>query len=259
MAFFIATIYINTAYAQEFDNDTHIPGWSGLEELVQDAYKHHEDTSPTYTQPTSGRVGFIDRLDTGKKRAGILVQADYCWYLSGGCMHPTTLTLTKKTQVTTIRLVGNGSTLVTTVTRKIIRDVSVTTTVAYTTKKTFVQYDEALQPTITVHTTTLRGTTTTAQDVFVTEDAETIPSTLQGDTTVVTTAAVTLRGELRESCKYDNGEGGCLVHIFHCPGTPSEIFKCPVLPERKTKQIGSLAPSVVKLRLNAFLGSAIVP
>ena len=101
VAFFIATIYINTAYAQEvikFDKDRWIPGWSGLEELVRDAYKHHESTSPTYAQPTSGRVGFIDGLGSGKKRHGIKVQAVYCWYLSSfddGCVYPTTFTTTK--------------------------------------------------------------------------------------------------------------------------------------------------------------------
>ena len=100
VAFFIATIYINTAYAQEiikFDKDRWIPGWNGLEELVQDAYKHYESTSPTYAQPTSGRVGFIDGLGSGEKRHGIKVQAVYCWYLSSfddGCVYPTTFTTT---------------------------------------------------------------------------------------------------------------------------------------------------------------------
>ena len=100
VAFFIATIYINTAYAQEvikYDKDRWIPGWSGLEELVQDAYKHYESTSLTYAQPTSGRVGFIDGLGSGEKRHGIKVQAVYCWYLSSfddGCVYPTTFTTT---------------------------------------------------------------------------------------------------------------------------------------------------------------------
>ena len=101
VAFFIATIYINTAYAQEvikYDKDRWIPGWSGLEELVRDAYKHYESTSPTYAQPTSGRVGFIDGLGSGEERHGVLVQAVYCWYLSSfddGCVYPTTFTTTK--------------------------------------------------------------------------------------------------------------------------------------------------------------------
>ena len=101
VAFFIATIYINTAYAQEiikYDKDRWIPGWNGLEELVQDAYKHYESTSPTYAQPTSGRVGFIDGLGSGEGRHGVLVQAVYCWYLSSfddGCVYPTTFTTTK--------------------------------------------------------------------------------------------------------------------------------------------------------------------
>ncbi len=101
VAFFIATIYINTAYAQEvikYDKDRWIPGWNGLEELVQDAYKHYESTSLTYAQPTSGRVGFIDGLGTGEGRHGIKVQAVYCWYLSSfddGCVYPTTFTTTK--------------------------------------------------------------------------------------------------------------------------------------------------------------------
>ena len=101
VAFFIATIYINTAYAQEiikYDKDRWIPGWNGLEELVQDAYKHYESTSPTYAQPTSGRVGFIDGLGSGEGRHGIEVQAVYCWYLSSfddGCVYPTTFTTTK--------------------------------------------------------------------------------------------------------------------------------------------------------------------
>ena len=100
VAFFIATIYINTAYAQEiikFDKDRWIPGWNGLEELVRDAYKHYESTSPTYAQPTSGRVGFIDGLGSGEGRHGIDVQAVYCWYLSSfddGCVYPTTFTTT---------------------------------------------------------------------------------------------------------------------------------------------------------------------
>ena len=100
VAFFIATIYINTAYAQEvikYDKDRWIPGWNGLEELVRDAYKHYESTSPTYAQPTSGRVGFIDGLGSGEKRHGIKVQAVYCWYLSSfddGCVYPTTFTTT---------------------------------------------------------------------------------------------------------------------------------------------------------------------
>ena len=100
VAFFIATIYINTAYAQEvikYDKDRWIPGWNGLEELVQDAYKHYESTSPTYAQPTSGRVGFIDGLGSGEGRHGIEVQAVYCWYLSSfddGCVYPTTFTTT---------------------------------------------------------------------------------------------------------------------------------------------------------------------
>ncbi len=101
VAFFIATIYINTAYAQEiikYDKDRWIPGWNGLEELVQDAYKHYESTSPTYAQPTSGRVGFIDGSFKLSKRHGIKVQAVYCWYLSSfddGCVYPTTFTTTK--------------------------------------------------------------------------------------------------------------------------------------------------------------------
>ncbi len=102
VAFFIATIYINTAYAQEvikYDKDRWIPGWSGLEELVRDAYKHYEGTSPTYAQPTSGRVGFIDGSGSpdDAKRHGIMVQAVYCWYLSSfddGCVYPTTFTTT---------------------------------------------------------------------------------------------------------------------------------------------------------------------
>ncbi len=100
VAFFIATIYINTAYAQEvikYDKDRWIPGWNGLEELVRDAYKHYESTSPTYAQPTSGRVGFIDGSSTLSKRHGIKVQAVYCWYLSSfddGCVYPTTFTTT---------------------------------------------------------------------------------------------------------------------------------------------------------------------
>ncbi len=100
VAFFIATIYINTAYAQEvikYDKDRWIPGWNGLEELVRDAYKHYESTSPTYAQPTSGRVGFIDGSGDDAKRHGIKVQAVYCWYLSSfddGCVYPTTFTTT---------------------------------------------------------------------------------------------------------------------------------------------------------------------
>ena len=99
VAFFIATIYINTAYAQEirFEKETFIPGWNGLEELVGDAYKHYESTSPTYAQPTSGRVGFIDGSFDRSKRHGIKVQAVYCWYLSSfddGCVYPTTFTTT---------------------------------------------------------------------------------------------------------------------------------------------------------------------
>ena len=100
VAFFIATIYINTAYAQEvikYDKDRWIPGWNGLEELVQDAYKHYESTSLTYAQPTSGRVGFIDGSSGDAKRHGIKVQAVYCWYLSSfddGCVYPTTFTTT---------------------------------------------------------------------------------------------------------------------------------------------------------------------
>ena len=102
VAFFIATIYINTAYAQEiikYDKDRWIPGWNGLEELVRDAYKHYESTSPTYAQPTSGRVGFIDGSSSfnDTKRHGIEVQAVYCWYLSSfddGCVYPTTFTTT---------------------------------------------------------------------------------------------------------------------------------------------------------------------
>ena len=100
VAFFIATIYINTAYAQEiikYDKDRWIPGWNGLEELVRDAYKHYESTSPTYAQPTSGRVGFIDGSSNRAKRHGIKVQAVYCWYLSSfddGCVYPTTFTTT---------------------------------------------------------------------------------------------------------------------------------------------------------------------
>ncbi len=100
VALFIATIYINTAYAQEvikYDKDRWIPGWNGLEELVRDAYKHYESTSPTYAQPTSGRVGFIDGSGDDAKRHGVLVQAVYCWYLSSfddGCVYPTTFTTT---------------------------------------------------------------------------------------------------------------------------------------------------------------------
>ena len=99
VAFFIATIYINTAYAQEirFEKETFIPGWNGLEELVRDAYKHYESTSPTYAQPTSGRVGFIDGSFDRSKRHGVVVQAVYCWYLSSfddGCVYPTTFTTT---------------------------------------------------------------------------------------------------------------------------------------------------------------------
>ncbi len=159
----------------------------------------------------------------------------------------TTLTLTKETQVTTIRLVGNGSILVISTTKETIRDMSVATTVAYTTEKTIVRYDGVSYATSMVRATTLRGTTTTAQDIFVTEDTETIPSTLQGEKTIVTTV-VTIFGDRNE---------GNVRHIFNCPGTPSEIFKCPVLPEPKTQQTGSLTPSVVKLRLRVFLGGAV--
>ena len=97
VAFFIATIYINTAHAVVTGKNTYIPGWNGLEELVRDAYKHYESTSPTYAQPTSGRVGFIDGLGSGEGRHGVLVQAVYCWYLSSfddGCVYPTTFTTT---------------------------------------------------------------------------------------------------------------------------------------------------------------------
>ena len=159
----------------------------------------------------------------------------------------TTLTLTKETQVTTIRLVGNGSILVISTTKETIRDMSVATTVAYTTEKTIVRYDGVSYATSMVRATTLRGTTTTAQDIFVTEDTETIPSTQQGEKTIVTTV-VTIFGDRNE---------GNVRHIFNCPGTPSEIFKCPVLPEPKTQQTGSLTPSVVKLRLRVFLGGAV--
>ena len=124
---------------------------------------------------------------------------------------------------------------------------SVATTVAYTTEKTIVRYDGVSYATSMVRATTLRGTTTTAQDIFVTEDTETIPSTLQGEKTIVTTV-VTIFGDRNE---------GNVRHIFNCPGTPSEIFKCPVLPEPKTQQTGSLTPSVVKLRLRVFLGGAV--
>ncbi len=158
----------------------------------------------------------------------------------------TTLTITTEIQITTVRSVGNGSTLVITTITETIRDVSVTTTVAYTTEKTIVRHDGVLYATSTVRATTLRSTTTTAQDIFVTEDTETIPSTLQGEKTIVTTV-VTIFGDRNE---------GNVRHIFNCPGTPSEIFKCPVLPEPKTQQTGSLTPSVVKLRLRVFLGGA---
>ena len=64
---------------------------------MRDAYKHYESTSPTYAQPTSGRVGFIDGSSGDAKRHGIKVQAVYCWYLSSfddGCVYPTTFTTT---------------------------------------------------------------------------------------------------------------------------------------------------------------------
>ena len=161
----------------------------------------------------------------------------------------TTLTITTEIQITTVRLVGNGSTLVITTITETIRDVLVTTMVAYTTEKTIVRHDGVLYTTSTVRATTLRSTTTTSRNapMPVTEDTEAIPSTLQGDKTIITTV-VTIFGDRNE---------GNVRHIFNCPGTPSEIFKCPVLPEPKTQQTGSLTPSVVKLRLRVFLGGAV--
>ena len=150
----------------------------------------------------------------------------------------TTLTLTKRTQMTTVRLVGNGSTLVITTITETIRDVSVTTTVAYTTEKTIVRHDGVLYTTSTVRATTLRSTTTTSRNapMPVTEDTEAIPSTLQGDKTIVTTV-VTITGRHTKDGRTD---------VFDISGPPT-----------RTEQTGSLTPSVVKLRLHVFLGGAV--
>ena len=149
----------------------------------------------------------------------------------------TTLTITTEIQITTVRSVGNGSTLVITTITETIRDVSVTTTVAYTTEKTIVRHDGVLYTTSTVRATTLRSTTTTSRNapMPVTEDTEAIPSTLQGDKTIITTV-VTITGSYTKDGRTD---------VFDISGPPT-----------RTEQRGSLTPSVVKLRLRVFLGGA---
>ena len=126
--------------------------------------------------------------------------------------------------------------MITTITET-IRDVSVTTTVAYTTEKTIVRHDGVLYTTSTVRATTLRSTTTTSRNapMPVTEDTEAIPSTLQGDKTIITTV-VTITGSYTKDGRTD---------VFDISGPPT-----------RTEQTGSLTPSVVKLRLRVFLGGA---
>ncbi len=148
-----------------------------------------------------------------------------------------TLTITTEIQITTVRSVGNGSTLVITTITETIRDVLVTTMVAYTTEKTIVRHDGVSYATSTVRATTLRDTTPTATlDTLITEDTEAIPSTLQGDKAIITTV-VTITGSYTKDGRTD---------VFDISGPPTRI-----------EQRGSLTPSVVKLRLRAFLGGAI--